>query len=69
MTPTEWVVFCPAHQHYLVFVGTTGTTWTDDQAEARRYTKREASRNAEAATWRDHKPTPWALPSSTVGEL
>lgn len=66
---TEYVVFCPNHQHYLRFAGTTGTTWTDSQDEARRYTKTEARQQAQSATWRDHNPTAWALPSSGPAEL
>lgn len=70
MDETQWVVFCPSHQHYLVFAGITGTTWTGDQAEARRYaTKPEAKAAAVHATWLDHKPTPWPVPRSTVAEL
>lgn len=61
---TEWVVYCPRHRHYLVRASVTGTTWADEQAEARRYTRREAGQAAERATWLDHNPTPWALPSA-----
>lgn len=62
MSGGEWVVFCPAHQHYLVFAGATGTTWADDQGQARRYpSKPGATRDAGRATWRDHNPTPWPV--------
>lgn len=60
-TPTEWVVWCGAHQHYLRFVSASGTTWTGSQAEAKGYTKREAIDAARKATWLDHNPTPWAI--------
>lgn len=59
---TDWFVYCGAHRHYLVSVGVTGTTWTEDQDKARRYeTRVQAWKAAEAATWRDHNPTPWVV--------
>jgi hypothetical protein len=68
-TGTEYVVFCPNHQHYLVRASAGGTTWTDSQEQARRYTKKEARQQAESATWVGHNPTAWALPSSGPAEL
>lgn len=58
---TDRVVYCSAHRHYLVFAGVTGTTWTDDQSRARRYTRTKAREAAERATWQDHNPTPWPV--------
>lgn len=66
---TEWVVYCTTHRHYLRYASAGGTTWTDSQEEARRYTKAEARRAAESATWLDHKPVSWPLPSGIPAEL
>lgn len=64
MSDTEYVVYCPNHKHYLMRVSAGGTTWRDDQSEAKRFpTKPQATKAATAATWRDHNPTPWALPA------
>lgn len=60
--PTEWVVYCPAHRHYLLRASVGGTTWRTEQTEAKRYaTKPAAAAAAKLATWLDHNPTPWAL--------
>lgn len=53
---TDWVVYCPAHRHYLVRASVAGTTWTEDQGGSTRYTKRVAGDKATAATWLDHHP-------------
>jgi hypothetical protein len=59
---TTWVVWCETHSEYLQRVSASGTTWSDDRAKAALYsTKRQARDAATAATWRDHKPTPWAI--------
>jgi hypothetical protein len=66
-TPTEWIVYCETHRHYLRFVGGTGTTWRDDQAEAKRYPTKPAARaDAEKATWLDHRPIVWAVEGRTT---
>lgn len=66
-TPTDWLVYCSAHRHYLVFASGTGTTWTGDQAEARRYENKVLARKAaEKATWLDHNPTPWAVAATSA---
>jgi hypothetical protein len=60
---TVWVVYCGAHRHYLRYVSPGGTTWVDDQPEAKRYDrKHDAVKAAKDATWLDHNPHPWALP-------
>lgn len=61
MPDTEWIVYCTTHKHYLVRATVSGTTWTDDKAEAQRYTKPAAGKAAKSATWLDHTPTPWAV--------
>lgn len=65
MSPdTEWVVYCESHRHYLTHASAAGTTWTGRQDDARRYpTKPKAARAAKAATWLDHAPIVWALPT------
>jgi hypothetical protein len=60
-TPTVWVVYCPAHRHYLVHASAGGTTWTNDGNKAREFVTKPAARKAaEKATWLDHDPHPWA---------
>ena len=62
MGTTVWVVYCETHRHYLVHASAGGTTWTADQADARRYeTKSSARVAAEKATWLDHRPIAWAI--------
>jgi hypothetical protein len=68
-SPTEYVVWCQTHSNYLKFVGSTGTSWCEDQTEAKRYaTKPAAAAAAKQATWLDHRPIAWAVPA-TAGEL
>lgn len=65
---TAWVVYCTTHRHLLKFVGSTGTTWTDNHDEAKRYDNRRAAGiAAERASWLDHTPVPWAIASSSRG--
>jgi hypothetical protein len=67
MSATQWVVYCPTHRHYLVHASVSGTTWTDDKAEARTYaTKPAAAKARDLATWLDHRPTVWALAETTA---
>lgn len=62
MTATRWVVWCETHAEFLVFAGVSGTTWSADREEARRFdTKPAALRAVELATWLDHRPVPWAV--------
>ena len=66
-TPTVWVVYCPTHREYLQHVSIAGTTWTEDQAEAKRYdVKHQAVVAADRARWLDHDPVPWALATDTT---
>lgn len=66
---TEWVVYCPAHRHWLVRVSIGGTTWTVDEGEAKDYETRNAAREAaRVATWLDHNPTAWAIASRPAAE-
>lgn len=68
-TPTLYLVYCPPHRHYLVHASGGGTTWSDDQAGARRYVTKPAARKAaESATWLDHRPHVWAV-AAEVAEL
>lgn len=69
VTLTEYVVYCETHRNYLKFVSSTGTSWCDDQAEAKRYsTKPAAAGAAKKATWLDHRPIVWAV-AATQAEL
>lgn len=59
---TAWVVYCETHGHYLAHVSAGGTTWTNNQSEARRYdTKPSARAAAQKATWLDHRLIVWAV--------
>lgn len=59
MTTAQWIVWCPAHRHYLKHASAGGTTWTDSQAEAKAYDKQAAAAAAKVATWLDHNPAAW----------
>ena len=51
MTGDVYVVWCSTHRHYLRHVGVTGTSWTADQSEAKRYpSKPKADADADRAT-------------------
>lgn len=59
---TKWVVYCETHREFLKFAGVSGTSWTADQTEARRYDTKPAAQEAvKSATWLDHRPIAWAV--------
>lgn len=65
-TPTEWVVWCHLHRHYVLDVDGPAPTWTFVQADARRFTSTGARQVVNTGTWLDHEPTPWALSAPTA---
>lgn len=60
-TPTEWVVWCHLHRHYVLAVSDDiPPTWTTVPGEARTMTRAEAHALADGRDWLGHEATPWA---------